>query len=275
MKNRTLKDAVYGLVVADALGLPVQFEDRDTYYIDKMVGYSAFDVPAGSWSDDSSLTLATCDSIRSKGKVDAADIRRRFEMWLNAGAYTPFGRAYDIGNTCYLAIQTGKGQECEWSNGNGSLMRIIPLAFVDGITDKEIEEVSAITHAHPRSKEGCVYYVRIAKGLLAGHSLKDCVMEVISEDSIYSRIRSIETCEREEIESSGYIVDTFEAAIWCLLTTDSYRDAIVKAVNLGDDTDTVGAVAGALAGIIYGYENIPEEWLQEIQARNIIESCLF
>ncbi len=192
---RTIRDAVYGLAVADAMGLPVQFEPRDSYHIEEMTGHGVFDMPPGSWSDDTSLTLATCDSIRRKGEVDVEDIRRRFEMWLNAGVYTPYGRAYDIGMTCELAIRTKEGQTDEWSNGNGSLMRIIPLAFVDGITDEQIGEVSGITHAHPRSKEGCVYYVRIAQGLLAGKNLKECITECISEESEYARIRNIEMLE--------------------------------------------------------------------------------
>ncbi len=271
---RTIRDAVYGLTVADAMGLPVQFKERGSYYVDAMTGYGAFNMPEGSWSDDTSMTLATCDSIRCLGKMDVEDIRSRFAKWLNEGEYTPFGHAYDVGITCDMAIRTGRGQADEWANGNGSLMRIIPLAFVDNITDEEIAEVSAITHAHTRSKKGCIYYVRIAQGLLAGQNLKECIMEIIPEESKYGRIRHIEMLTEDEISSSGYIVDTFEAAMWCLLTTDNYRDCIVKAVNLGDDTDTVGAVAGGLAGILYGYDGIPEEWIEALKAKDVIERCL-
>ncbi len=274
-KIRTLKDAVYGLAVGDALGLPVQFAERDSYFVDEMVGYGTFNLPPGSWSDDTSLTLATCDSLRRCGKVDVKDIRRRFEMWFNAGRYTPYKMAYDIGATCAAAIMEGKGQDGERSNGNGSLMRIIPLAFVEGISDEEIGAVSAITHAHPCSKEGCVYYVRIAKGLLAGKALKECIMEIVPKNSIYGRVRNIETMGRDEIKSSGYIVDTFEAAMWCLLTTNTYKECIIKAVNLGSDTDTVGAVAGGIAGIIYGYEEIPKEWIRELKSQEEIDGVLY
>ncbi|MDO4634294.1 MAG: ADP-ribosylglycohydrolase family protein [Eubacteriales bacterium] len=273
---RTLKDAIYGLAAGDALGLPVQFRRRDTYYVDKMIGYGTFHMPKGSWSDDTSLAIASCDSIRRcEGSVNLKDIRRSFEDWYRNGAYTPFGRAYDIGGTCERAILTGKGLDDERSNGNGSLMRILPLAFVEGITDEEIAEVSAVTHAHARSQEGCILYIRIAKELLAGKGLKESILKVIPENSIYSRIRAIDQLPREEIRSTGYVVDTFEAAIWCLLTTDNFRDCIVKAVNLGDDTDTVGAVAGGLAGILYGYDGIPSEWIEALQAKDVIESCLF
>ncbi len=274
--GRTLKDAVYGLAVGDALGLPVQFEDRDSYApVEKMIGHGAFDMPEGSWSDDTSLTLAGCDSIRSSGGLDLADMRRRFEMWLNIGKYTPFGRAYDIGGTCYQAIHTGKGLTDEYSCGNGSLMRIMPLAFLSGITDEEIRQASAITHAHRRCMDGCVYYIRLAQGLLRGEELRDLIDRIIPADSEYARLRGIEKLTRDEIRSSGYVIYTLEAAVWCLLTTDNFRDCLIRAVNLGEDTDTVGAVAGGLAGIVYGYDAIPAAWIDALQAKEKIDECLF
>lgn len=273
---RTVKDAVYGVAVGDALGLPVQFEDRDSYpFVEGMIGHGAFDLPAGSWSDDTSLTLACCDSIRRRGGIELNDMRRRFEMWYNIGKYTPFGRAYDIGGTCYLAIRTGKGLSDERSCGNGSLMRIIPLAFLPDITDEEIRQVSALTHAHRRCTDGCVYYVRLAQGLLRGEDPRELIDQIIPADSEYARLRGIEKLTRDEIKSTGYVIDTFEAAVWCLLTTDSLKDCLIKAVNLGKDTDTVGAVAGGLAGIIYGYEAIPTAWIDALQAKEKIDECLF
>ncbi len=272
---RTVKDAVYGLAVGDAMGLPVQFEERGTYKVEGMTGDGTFNLPPGSWSDDSSLTLATCDSIRKWNKISVEDIRTRFLMWYTLGRYTPYGYAYDIGGTCGAAITSGQGQAEEWNCGNGSLMRIVPLAFLPDVTEEEIRQVSAVTHAHERCQTGCVYYVRMAQGLLAGRGLKELIQEIIPEDSEYSRIRGIEALPVEQIRSGGYIVDTFEAAVWCLLTTDSYKDCILKAVNLGEDTDTVGAVAGGLAGILYGFDAIPSEWVDALKAKEIIDSCLF
>ncbi len=272
---RTLRDAVYGAAVGDAVGLPVQFEERDTYHITDMIGYGTFNLPEGSWSDDTSLTIAACDSIRRLGKIDVNDIRKNFEAWLRKGKYTPFGEAYDVGRTCGTAILTGSGLADERSCGNGSLMRIIPLAFVPGITAEEIPEVSAITHAHPRCLEACVYYIEIAQGLLIGRSLETLIEENIPEDSDFAGIRGIRSRKREEIKSSGYVVDTFEAAVWCLLNTDNYRDCILLAANLGKDTDTVAAVAGGLAGILYGYDGIPQEWIEKLQAKDVIEDTLF
>lgn len=275
MNMATLRDAIYGVAVGDALGLPAQFEPRDTYKIEDMIGYGTFNMPEGSWTDDTSLTLATCASIKRSGGIEVGDIRKCFEDWYYRGEFTPFDRAYDIGGTCASAISGKKGLDDEWSNGNGSLMRIIPLAFVNGVTDEMVADVSAITHAHPIAMSGCVAYIRIAKGLLAGKTLKECIDEYVVEDSIYSRVRHIEELSRAEIRSTGYVVDTFEAAMWCLLTTTSYKECLLKAVNLGDDTDTIGAVAGGLAGIIYGIDGIPKEWLEKLQAKDIIETCLF
>ena len=272
---RSLKDAVYGVAVGDAMGLPVQFEARDSYNITDMIGYGTFGLPEGSWSDDTSLTIATCDSIRKCGGVDLTDIRSCFENRYYRGKYTPYGRAYDIGGTCAGAISNKKGMDDEWSNGNGSLMRIIPLAFLSDLTDNEIADFSAITHAHPRTLYGCIAYIRIAKGLLQGRELKDCILEYVSEESAYARCRHIEELNREDILSTGYVVDTFEAAMWCLLTTYSYKECILKAVNLGDDTDTIGAVAGGLAGIMYGFDEIPTEWVEGLKAKEVIEKCLF
>ena len=231
--------------------------------------------PKGTISDDTSMALAICDSIKANHKIDIDDIRHNFEDWLNNGKYTQTGFAIDIGCTCGDAIDAKHGLDDEWSQGNGSLMRTIPLAFVPDITDEEIRQVSAITHAHPNCMDACVYYIRIAKDLLEGMQLQDSIKLRIPEDSVYKRIRQIEKLSCDEINSSGYVIDTFEAAMWCLMTTDNYRDCLIKAVNLGYDTDTVGAVAGGLAGILYGIEGIPKECIDSIYMPEIIEDCFF
>ena len=161
------------------------------------------------------------------------------------------------------------------SNGNGSLMRILPLAFIPDISDEQIKDVSAITHAHDISKEGCFIYVRIAQGLIKEDDLSKLIDKIVDENSIYKRLRYINSIQEDQIKSTGYIVDTLEAAIWCIANTENYKDCVLQAVNLGDDTDTVAAVAGGLAGIIYGYNNIPMEWINNLQAKNIIDNCLF
>ena len=188
------------------------------------------------------------------------------------------------------------GGKAENENGNGSLMRILPAAlfFSDGLFHAEpdkteyIFNLSALTHAHMRSKLGCLIYSKIVADLLhmpktdklfmLTESLTRCreylesrADEEISEEmKTYSRLWNPEVLMRlpeEEIRSSGYVVDTLEAAVWCFLTTGSYRDCVLRAVNLGDDTDTVSAVAGGLAGLYYGMESIPQNWLELIPKR--------
>ena len=137
----TLRDCIYGLAVGDALGVPYEFRPRDTFECTDMIGYGTHGQPAGTWSDDTSMTLATCDSIRELGHIDASDMRDKFVGWIARGEYTIDG-VFDYGGTTARALHTGKGGSGERDNGNGSLMRIAPLAFVDA-TDDEICEVSA------------------------------------------------------------------------------------------------------------------------------------
>lgn len=270
-----LRDAVYGLAVADAVGVPYEFRKRGTFKACDMTGFGTYNQLPGTWSDDTSMTIATCYSIKKKGCIDTEDMLLQFRKWKNEAKFTPHKNTFDIGNTTSVALKNGFGCDDEYSNGNGSLMRIIPLAFLPDVTDKQIEEVSAITHAHALSKEACVLYVRIANELLCGKFVMQSVRKCVSEKSRYRRLRTIDKCRENEIRSTGYVVDTFEAAVWVLANTDNYKDAVLKAVNLGDDTDTVAAVTGALAGIIYGIDAIPEKWLATLCSKEIIEDCLF
>lgn len=266
-----LKDAIYGLAVGDALGVPFEFKERNSFECTDMIGYGTHNQPEGTWSDDTSMTLATCISIKNKGYADLTDICCQFEKWLFNNAYTPFNEVFDCGNTCYCAIQDKCGQTDEWSNGNGSLMRIIPLAFIKEISDKTIEDVSAITHAHNISKDICVKYIHIAKDLLDGINLKDAIKKETSNEFFDELLK----CNEDNIISGSYVVDSFKTSLWCLLKTDNYKDCVLKAVNLGHDTDTTAAIAGGLAGIMYGYDNIPKDWIEKLQRKDLIEECLF
>ncbi|MCR5620273.1 MAG: ADP-ribosylglycohydrolase family protein [Treponema sp.] len=275
----TLRDAVYGVAVGDALGSPVQFRERGSFPPVSEMLYCrtfSFEKEPGTWTDDTSMTLALCDSIRELGRVDVQDIRGKFTQWLLAGRYTQDGRAFDVGNTCYRAIKEGKGRDDYHSNGNGSLMRIIPMAFVEGADDGMIDAVSAITHAHAISCEACRIYIHIARSLLKGKSMQDAVREnTTGVSKVFAPLASLQERTRDSIRSSGFVVDTLEAALWCLLTTGDFRGAVEKAVNLGGDADTVGAVAGGLAGIMYGYSSIPESWISALRKKEMLEACLF
>ena len=259
----TLRDCVYGQAVGDALGVPYEFKFRDSFECSDMNGYGTHNQPIGTWSDDTSMALAICDSYRELGRIDVSDIRDKFVSWYRDGAYTCDG-LFDIGNATAEALRIGHGLAGEWDNGNGSLMRTIPLAFTDA-TDDEVRAVSAITHAHPTSTEACVAMVGAARSLIAGANGRKAALACgVNFDK-----------PRDEVRSGGYVLDTFEAALWCLANTSNYRDCVLLAVNLGSDTDTTGAVAGALAGIVYSVEGIPAKWLNSLRGKDVIERCLF
>lgn len=270
-----LRDAVYGVAVGDALGAPFESMARDTFPpVTDMMPLTRYKKPAGTWTDDTSLTLATCDSIRCQGHVDIKDMRRRFENWFFHGAYTQDGTAIGVGRTTQQAILARNGASDQMSNGNGSLMRIIPLAFVPHISEEEIAAVSAITHANSLSKAACIYYVKLAKMLRRdvnpGEAVRDAAWRTPFGD-----LQFISKKSRDEIRSTGYVVHTLEAAIWCIMTTSSFEEAVTKAVNLGDDTDTTAAVTGGLAGIIYGIGNIPERWIAKLRKKEMIDKVIF
>lgn len=306
MSNFVL-DGIMGLCIADALGVPVEFMDRETLRKDLVVGmreYGTYNQPAGTWSDDTSMTLCLIDSL-SKG-LDYEDIMLNFIKWIEEGEYTPHGEAFDIGFATRKALIRFKngvsslecGGKDEYDNGNGSLMRILPILFylqsIYGTDFADIDEayeiihnISALTHGHKRSQIACGIYISVASRLIGGMDLKTAVDLGIYEAMKYYKNREDYTDElkhfkrlernnfaeipEEEIKSSGYVVDTLEAAIWCLLNTDNYRDCVLKAVNLGNDTDTVAAVAGGLAGLKYRYENIPKDWVNKIARKEYVE----
>lgn len=249
-----LNNAIYGFAIGDALGVPFEFKKRGTFTCTDMTGWGTWNQEPGTWSDDTSMTLATCKSIQEKGYIDIDDMRDKFSQWAFEGKFTVNGKVFGIGNTVYKSLNLGHGLDDYNSNGNGSLMRILPLAFTDA-TDEEIKAVSAITHAHEISKKSCVYYVHIARELING----EC--NLLNEFNV-----------DYPIISDGFVVNTLNAAIFCIKTSNSYEEAVLKAVNLGDDTDTVAAVTGGLAGILW---DVPKKWIDKLKNKKYIEKCLF
>ncbi len=296
---------ITGHAVADALGVPVEFTDRKKLLKDpvtSMRSYGTYNLPAGTWSDDTSLTLALVDSLAYG--LNYEDMMNRFNNWLFEAKYTPFDKVFDVGIGTEQALSRFKegigplecGGTSERDNGNGSLMRILPIyyylqstygeAFIEKSESFEIiHNVSALTHAHKRSQIACGIYIAIAaeigkqkylskaveRGLNQAKTFYENKNGYREELNYYHRLEKISELPSEEIKSSGYVVDTLEAAIWCLLTTKSYSACVLKAVNLGQDTDTVAAVAGGLAGLYYGYESIPNVWLEQLVKREYIE----
>ena len=332
-------DGIMGVVAGDALGCPVQFESREEvsrHPVTGMRGYGTFHLPEGSWTDDSSLTLALLESIRRLKRIDPDDIMENFMKWLYDGDFTPYGEAYDIGRGTMQAIgrykRNRKWKKCggdeEWNNGNGSLMRILPAciycsemlrsgkyAVSDAI--KTIHAVGGLTHAHIRSNIACGLYFFMADQILTDSSSpQDCLPDS-SRDALqgtsqashqasprnplqsslqtglnrgftfyesyladkenlhcYDRLRNLDSfaaLPSDRIKSSGYVVDALEAAVWSLITTDTFDQALLKAVNLGYDTDTTAAIAGGLAGLYYGYGAVPADWLKAVKRREWIE----
>ena len=300
------REGILGVVVGDALGCPVQFEEREEvaeHPVTGMRGYGTFGLPAGSWTDDSSLTLALLDSIVRTGRLDLKDIMDNFADWLDNGAFTPYGHAYDIGAGTVKAIEAYKrggnpllcGGRDEWNNGNGSLMRIMPAClycYRKGMLDEEavraIHAVGSLTHAHIRSNIACSLYYFMVREILDGEGgLRDRLQKGLDRGfaalesaadkenlACYDRLRDLGAFARtpaEQIRSSGYVVDTLEAVVWSLITTASFEEALLKVVNLGLDTDTTGAIAGGLAALYYGMDAVPEEWIREIKKIEWIE----
>ncbi len=270
-----LRALVYGAAVGDALGVPFEFLTRDSFACSDMVGGGIHGMPKGTFSDDTSMLIALCDSIReNEGRLVEDDMRTKFRAWLYEGAYTPDGTVFDVGNATATALDQEFGCTSERSNGNGSLMRIAPLALTDA-TDDEIRMASAITHAHPISTESCVYFVHILRDVLQGMPLEDAVANNVPALDVFVNLPAIMIESRDSVASSGYVIHTLGAALWCAYHTASYKDCVLAAVNLGSDTDTTACVAGALAGALYGYEAIPVAWLDELRGKDVIESCLF
>ena len=280
-KSELLSGAVYGFILGDALGVPYEFKKRGTFRCADMVGYGTHHQPLGTWSDDSSLLLATCRSLKENDlKVNIEDMRSKFLNWLNDGEYTPDGKVFDVGYSTSEALLSGQPQRDEFSNGNGSLMRILPLAFID-CSDDEVRAVSGITHDHRISKEACVIYVHAIREFLnqdrnERRSLAQIIEELPELPKPFDRLHILSGLSEKEIKSTGYVVDTLEAAFWCILQAEKkkedYKECVLRAVNLGDDTDTVAAVTGGLAGLIY---DLPEEWVNQLRNRSLIQDCLW
>lgn len=295
-----VKDALFGLAVGDALGVPVEFESRYTLVnspVVDMMGYGTHNQSPGTWSDDSSLAFCLAEALTQD--FDLTVIAENFKKWLYLNYWTPWGQVFDVGIATRKAIHrlaTGTPPDLaggfdESDNGNGSLMRVLPLVFY--VKDKEIQErylitkaVSSLTHAHVRSVIACFYYLEFARLLLEGkdkfaiyNGLQSTIPSYLqaleinpAEVALFDRLlkADISKVTVDTIKSSGYVLHTLEASIWCLLTSGSYKEAVLKAVNLGEDTDTTGAVTGGLAGLLYGFDEIPARWVEQLARQNDI-----
>ncbi|MGQ8870115.1 ADP-ribosylglycohydrolase family protein [Myroides sp. TSA_177.3] len=297
-------DLLFGVAVADALGVPVEFKNPteinmtsvQSNYQDipnRFAPFGSWNKPVGTFSDDSSLTFCTAEYLAA-GETDLNDLMDRFKDWLKNGYWTADGHTFDVGRTTLLAIENFRndynwrtaGLNTERDNGNGSLMRIapllLPLLFDDTISNpyQYISNFSSLTHAHPISVDSCFIYLMYAKhlyyskdALIAFVRLKEELTLKYDNNDVFKRIFSDEflLLDPSIFNPSGFVVGSLEIALHTLLTTTSYEEAILKAISLGKDTDTNAAITGALAGILYGYDSIPLHWVETLKRKEDIE----
>lgn len=301
MKNR-IKSGLFGVAIGDALGVPVEFKSREKLKLNPvvdMMGFMSWNQPPGTFSDDSSLAFCTAESL-CKG-YDIEDMAQTFVKWMQEGYWGAHHKVFDIGGTTrYSLARVVKGESArnsgnffEEDNGNGSLMRILPLVFYlqqekdVEVIYKKVKEVSSITHAHFRSVFACFIYVVYCLEILkdkdkfeAYKELQNIVSKFLedkkynpAEIQLFDKIlkNDIWTYAENEIRASGYVLHSLEASFWCFLNSNTYEETVLKAVNLGEDTDTTGAIAGGLAGIYYGIENIPQKWIDNLVRSNDIK----
>jgi ADP-ribosyl-[dinitrogen reductase] hydrolase len=297
-----LKGGTLGAAIGDALGVPVEFKSRSylkEFPVQEMTGYGTHFQPPGTWSDDSSMIFTTMESLCNG--YNLSDIAKNFLRWRNECFWTPYGLVFDIGistNQAILKLKNAKNPEDaggsdEYSNGNGSLMRILPLAFFFLANNTPnrfdiVKSVSSITHAHIRSVIACYIYTEIIQKLTVFGDKQEAyhlAMEEIklffaetgipqAEIAIFSKVLNgkIMFLEENQISSSGYVIDSLEASLWSFLTTDNFSEAVLKSVNLGGDTDTTGSITGGLAGTFYGYEALPPGWKKKLARIKDIEN---
>lgn len=297
--SQRLLGGLYGSLVGDALGVPVEFSSREARKQDPVTGMRAHGVhgqPAGTWSDDGSLLLCAMESLVEKD-FDPEDMGTRFLQWFDFGHWGAHGLVFDIGNATSCALNRislgtpalEAGGDSESDNGNGSLMRILPVVLANLHAEEDVfatrlEQASAITHGHARSKMACVFFGLVVQELTKGKEPPEALrlaqrvfgrLYADSEelDTFRDLLRHDLASEPEDhIRSGGYVMETLTASLWCLLTTSSFSECVLKAVNLGSDTDTTGCVAGGLAGVAYGVDAMPPEWRAALPRQDDLRS---
>ena len=290
MNEDRILGCLLGLAVGDALGTAVEFQARDSFPpVTGMTGGGVFDLAPGQWTDDTSMALCIAASLIETGAYDPRDQLARFVRWYRDGYLSSTGRCFDIGNQTRAALEefeaTGEPYREAiggMSSGNGSLMRLAPvaMAFCDDpdAAGRFSADSSRTTHPAVECVEACGAYGRLIAAAIEGASRADlCVLaaelaEQVTSPGLATILRgSYRVKERDEISSSGYVLHSLEAALWALARTDDFLEGALLAVNLGDDADTVGAIYGQLTGALYGRSGIPENWRNRLHDVGMIE----
>ena len=261
-----MKGMLWGLVVGDCIGSPIQFSGKDSHpWITEMEPCPVFRLPAGYWTDDSSMAMCVMDSFVRKGGYDLADIGGTFVRWLREGYLSSKdGQSFDVGGATWASCdRIARGSlvnGTEDSQGNGSIMRFAPSYLIARALNRPeiMKEVSDLTHASARVRE-----------------VVDRFAAVLDEhlDSKRTTARS-EYLTREEVNNSGWAVSTLEAALWAFNTTENFEGGMVAAVNLGGDSDSIGAVYGQVAGAFYGFDAIPERWVKAVKTWQKVDELI-
>ena len=285
--------AFWGLATGDALGAPIEFYPRDRLpAIQDMTGGGKFKLPSGAWTDDTSMALCLGHSLILHPTLNSADVLNRFWDWASKNKYCSQDKAFGFGqNTLRTLMKFHKTGQLKAdstgkrSDGNGSLMRLSPVAIVHHNNIEETRRIarkqSFTTHASTKGADCCELLGMLLCHLFSGLSLSEALKATDQHDCVESWDDEIQelvrgtwrTKTRDEISSIGYVVHTLEAALWSVHQTTSFEDALILAVNLGHDADTVGAVAGQLAGALYGVQAIPQRWIKALAKPDMLEVC--
>ncbi|WP_407525063.1 ADP-ribosylglycohydrolase family protein [Methylobacterium oryzisoli] len=264
--------ALLGLAVGDAVGTTLEFSAKPARAVlSDMVGGGPFGLEAGQWTDDTAMALALCDSLTAHPDLDPGDLMRRFVSWHRQGTYSCTGRCFDIGATTATALhrfeRTGEpfaGSDDPRTAGNGSIMRLAPVAlrhWRDPAAMLRIaRDQSRTTHAAPEVIASCEILADLLAASIRGTTLPDLVASEAA-----GRVRGFRVGQvRHEVRGTGYVVASLHAALWAVSRTSTVRDAVLLAANLGEDADTTAAVAGQIAGGLYGAEGIPDAWRRRL-----------
>lgn len=304
-KEESIKNGILGFILGDAVGVPYEFKKREYVDIVDMIGNGSHNVAKGTWSDDSSMVIATMKSIiDNNGVISYKGIMDNFMLWAEKKDFNINGYTFGIGRTTLNALKCYRyrdefeqyknpincGQGNFKDNGNGSLMRILPIAYYcyyKNLSDSEIfsivKDISSLTHSHNISIMGCYIYVLFVIQLLKGSSKEEAYLYIRNYDyrmfdketrNYYKRLidEDITLLDSNDISGLGFVVDTLEAVIWSFMNNDNYKNGVINAIKLGNDTDTIAALVGGLCGIYY--MDLPNDWLNELKRKDyLMELC--
>jgi len=273
-----LEGAFWGLATGDALGAPMEFYPRDRLAeVREMLPGGKFQLPAGAWTDDTSMMLCLAHSLIQDRNLDSADLLSRFWGWANNNEHCSVDKAFGFGQNTLRSLtryhRTGQvvaSSNGKVSDGNGTIMRFAPVAIVHNQNLDTLRRIattqSFTTHASGKAADACELLGILLFHLFQEQTLEESLhalepyAEYWAEEIADIACGTWQQKTRDQISSRGYVVHTLEAAIWSVYTTNSFEEALIKAVNLGDDADTVGAVTGQIAGALYGIAAIPTRW---------------